>query len=356
MSNILLRVDSDFGEVINSNIKKIAEEYIGKEISDEIISELKDKVTDYLRTENKLPKELDIKFRMISNKLGVIIFIQINRLADIKVVNLLYSSPIYFIANGIRYSHYNHNKSDSDIKRCDGDYICPICKASFKYDPERFNMEDQLYKCPNCSSYVELIPCCDQYNIGTKDYSLIKRVGFHLNHESVLEHSLLIFDITMSTKALLEESRHRIGVSQTVASSRYSLESVELLFESTNNDTLDFIQEKYKDSIQNVIYDLFDEEKSVDYTMDQVAMLLPQSFMYRLQLSFNLRSLKHFLELRLHKSAHKTIRKVAVGIMEELEKNANKYFKLLIEDKKIKSAYEARYNDELRGNKSTVIK
>jgi len=223
-----------------------------------------------------------------------------------KQVRVVYVSPMYYISRGTRYSHATHELSDTLI--------------------------DTSSDC--------------KYPIGDKDYDLVRRIGVHMNHESVLEHSLLIFDVKMSTKALLEESRHRIGVSQTVTSSRYALRKVNILFEKTKNPIVNSL---LKD-IKKLITDVLTQYDKKDVSDDDLAMALPQSFIYELQLTFNLRSLRHFLHLRLPKSAHRTIRKVAVNILDELKNKHEDYFKLLMEDENIKKHYYAKYNDEFRDN------
>lgn len=49
-------------------------------------------------------------------------------------------------------------------------------------------------------------------NGGKKDRELVDRVSNKFKHKSVLRHSLLVFDITASTKTLLAFTRHKAGV------------------------------------------------------------------------------------------------------------------------------------------------
>lgn len=193
---------------------------------------------------------------------------------------LIFSTPLTLISNATRYPHNNHNKSDSS----------------------------------------------DLQIIGEKDLDLIKRVAFGRNHSSVLEHSMITFDIKGSTKFLLELSRHRIGVSMTVRSSRYSLRKSEIEYEKTGLDIIDQTMSDYYDKINELLKD-----KSIP--LDKIAMMLPQSYLYNLQLTFNIRSLVNFFKLRMNKSAHSSIRKIAYDMFTVLPKE---YHDLLFSDKVIK--------------------
>jgi flavin-dependent thymidylate synthase len=211
------------------------------------------------------------------------------------MVKLIYNSPLNLISNAIRYSHNNHDKSDTK----------------------------QIGK---------------DNTIGSKDYDLIKRIGFHMNHSSTLEHSLIVFDVKTTTKFLLEESRHRIGISQTVTSSRYALDIIDIEYEPTRKQDVNEMIERHIEDIKNMLDKYKDEKGKIKKSdMDDIAMSLPQAFLYKLQLTFNLRSLVHFLELRLNSSAHYTIRKIAYEIINELP---NDYRKLIFENQKIKKDYE----------------
>ena len=185
-------------------------------------------------------------------------------------VELLFSSPLWLISNGIRYSHNNHDKSDTVKEERDNNLI------------------------------------------GSKDFNLIKRIGFHMNHSSTLEHSLIVFHIKLSTKALLELSRHRIGLSMTVTSSRYALDSMGIEVEPTEEDLVSEMLNYYAKTL-NTIVSVSEKKK-----FDSLAELLPQAFLYKGQFTFNLRSLVHFLELRTNKSAHRDIRIIAYKMFNSL--------------------------------------
>jgi len=198
-------------------------------------------------------------------------------------VELLEYTPLLLIANAIRYSRKTHSRSDTKNK-----------------------------------TYI-----------GKKDLELIRKVAFGRNHSSVLEHSLLTFDVECSAKCLLELSRHRIGVSMTVQSSRYTLRKDLIEFEKTGVHEIDETMSNYI----NKILELLEDKKN---TMDDISMMLPASYIYKMQLTFNLRSLVNFLILRLDKSAHKNIRDLSFELMEQLPED---YKNLLKNHKKINELY-----------------
>ena len=193
-------------------------------------------------------------------------------------VKLLYISPLSLISNAIRYSHYTFDKSDTK----------------------------------------------DLNFIGKKDLELIKKIGFKLKHESVLEHSIIVFHLKLSQKALLEATRHRIGISWTVTSSRYALRKINIENEFTGDNDIDNFITEFIKKIKNLL-----ENKK---PMDIVSKLLPQSFLYTAQVTFNLRSLINFLKLRLNKNAHRDIRIIAYKMFEELP---NDYKQLILVDETI---------------------
>jgi flavin-dependent thymidylate synthase len=179
-------------------------------------------------------------------------------------VKLVSATSLVHIANAIRFSRATHKKSDSE-----GDIL------------------------------------------GDKDLMLIRKIAFGKNHSSVLEHSMIIFNVNCSAKCLLELSRHRIGVSMTVTSSRYALRKIQLKYEKTRNQKVNAIMNITFNAISALL-----EDK--DISLDDISMALPASFIYNMQLTFNLRSLLAFLKLRLDASAHYSINDIANKMLESL--------------------------------------
>jgi len=308
VNNFVYRYITDLMDILRYRLVKFQGESYEevRDIIDEVIEDFETEYPHIVKeVSTNLIQEDDIFDIIIDLDDDVIDTIIDNNLISKKQVSIAGATNPLFISNGIRYSHATHGNSTSTTKN----------------------------------------------DISESDLKLIERVGFHMNHESVLEHSLLIFDIKMSTKALLEESRHRIGVSQTVTSSRYALRKINVLFEENKNPIVNKILLKEKELITEAL-NTYDKKELPD---EDLAMALPQAFIYEAQLSFNLRSLKHFLDLRLDKSAHETIRKIAVNIMQELEDKYPNYFRLLMNDNKIKKSYEASYNDKLKNIEMLTI-
>jgi len=250
-------------------------------------------------------------------------------------VELKYVSPLALIADGIRYSRANHQKSDSwailERVSVDQQLLCSRCGNPLKNDSFNYcNGQKCCEKCDICYTIED--------HIGPKDLDLIKRIGFHARHESVLEHSLIVYEVKMSTKALLEESRHRIGVSQVVTSSRYALDVIDIEFMETKNDFVNQMLKNHKKQIMALLNTMKDENGKIKKSdMDDLAMLLPQAFIYTMQLSFNLRSLMHFLRLRTEPGAHYSIREIAIMLIDEL---SDLWKELVFQDKKVKENYE----------------
>jgi len=210
-------------------------------------------------------------------------------------VSLIYTSPLWLISNGARFSHNNHNLSDSKVF---------------------FRAKGQI-----------------ETTLGSKDFNLIKKIGFVHFHQSVLECSLIVFDVHMTTKSLLEESRSRIAVSQTVTSSRYALDLIDIEREPTGDPKLDEFNEKYRLELIELIDSYRNDKGRISKKdMDRLSLSLPQWFIYKMQLSFNLRSLVGFLKLRLGFEVHINIRQIAYMLFKELPDD---YKELVLADKDI---------------------
>jgi len=155
------------------------------------------------------------------------------------------------------------------------------------------------------------------------------------NYKSLLSVS---FDCTISTKALLELTRHRIDVSMTVTSTRYALKKLlrnETKFEYnqdgikrsskylelTGDAIIDKIEVEHLEKIRDLV--IWNQIKN-----DKLALMLPQMWKYDLMLTMGYDALVAFLKLRLHKSAHKNIRDMANDILGVLPKEYVELVKL----------------------------
>jgi thymidylate synthase (FAD) len=177
---------------------------------------------------------------------------------------LIHSSPLWLASNGCRMSHDSHDKSDTE----------------------------------------DMLIC------GGKDRELIKRIGVKLKHESILEFLTYIWDVELSTKTLLAFSRHRVGISLTMRSTRYT---------TKKNKGKHKCQTEYLSEYTDRIMSIVDEAINNGLSNDDISLLLPQDYVYRGQIQMNGRSLKHFLELRNPNShAHWQIKDFAKSLFDTL--------------------------------------
>lgn len=130
----------------------------------------------------------------------------------------------------------------------------------------------------------------------------INNVTNVMKHSSLLEFGSVTFEITASTKVLLEMTRHRMA-SYACKSSRYTLDKGEVVFEKTGDAEVDLHLSKWKETIEDMI--------GLGKKNDIVSLMLPQAYQYRWTVQMNFRSLQNFLKLRLDKHAHYHIREVA---------------------------------------------
>lgn len=168
---------------------------------------------------------------------------------------------------------------------------------------------------------VALGECWDKgcYSDMDKRKKRIQNNALKLKHESVLEFMDFVFQIEASTKVLLEMTRHR-KASYACKSSRYTLNKGEIIFELTGDDTVDKMLNFWCALIQTQI----DAGKANDI----VSLMLPQAYQYRWVVKFNVRSLRNFLTLRTHKSAHFHI----VDVANEMYNVIPDDYKYLFED------------------------
>jgi len=141
---------------------------------------------------------------------------------------------------------------------------------------------------------------------GERMHNRIQKVANVNKHSSVLEFTDAIFDITASSKVLMEFSRHR-HASYACKSSRYTLNKTELIFEPTGDEEIDTILVVLRDSIL--------EQIAKGKKNDVISLMLPQAYQYRWTAKLNYRSLQNFFKLRLDSHAHFQIREVAQAML-----------------------------------------
>lgn len=180
----------------------------------------------------------------------------------------------------------------------------------------------------NSDSYFDDI---GNYVLGDKDKALISKI-ISSGHHSVLEHQSYTFYIEgMSRGCLQELSRHRIGVSPSVKSTRYTLKQLK-----NEEPFIDYIiNDKSTTTIMHhdraKKYIVYTDDSYVDNfsikalenirlvvdsnTPNDIAKYcLPESFKTSGQYTFNARSLIHLFELRMSPRALKEFRELACCI------------------------------------------
>jgi len=145
--------------------------------------------------------------------------------------------------------------------------------------------------------------------------------------DNILVLTDYIFEVTASTKVLLEMSRHR-EMSMACKSSRYTLSRGDIIFEKTGDPEIDLIM----DDLRLKIIDMVAAGKKNDVT----SLMLPQVYQYRWVVQFNALSLQNFLNLRLDSHAHYHIRDVAIEMYNAIPEEHKHLFSDIYQ-KKIKS-------------------
>lgn len=169
----------------------------------------------------------------------------------------------------------------------------------------------------------------DQLVLGDKDQALIKRI-IAAGHDSVLEHIQFTFDIDGVSRGLLQQfARHRIGVSPSVRSTRYTLGkikqeahpftshagllAVDKYLVKSGNDFVDYNSIVQLEEVrQGALAGIFN---------DDLKYMLPESFITSMIVTFNARSLRHFFKLRLDSRAHWEIRALALKLFHLIPTN-----------------------------------
>ena len=183
--------------------------------------------------------------------------------------------------------------------------------------------------------------------ITNEDLDLLTRLLFKNKHESVFEHLVYTFKIEGIPRFTLQElARHRLA-SYSVKSTRYCTSKElknEKPFTAEDSDVLTFSADtierarKYLHLSDNISINMINItqlellriaiEKGIK--SDDAKPLIPESFKTDLVWTINLRSLRNFLKLRLSKSAHSEIRKLAELVLEAVPEK----HRFLVEDLK----------------------
>ena len=147
-----------------------------------------------------------------------------------------------------------------------------------------------------------------------KGMERMDRVCNKNQHSSMLRFMSFIFEVELSTSALLELSRHQVGVDLAIKSTRYCTKqnTDDIKLEYSNNDSVNNLLNNHLDEIVALI------KNNPGISNDDLKLLLPQAFIYKGQMQFNAQSLQHFINLRATKSAHYHIRDLANAMYEAI--------------------------------------
>ena len=140
-----------------------------------------------------------------------------------------------------------------------------------------------------------------------KGLARIDRVCNKFRHASMLRFVQYVFEVELSTSALLEWTRHQVGVDYAVKSTRYCTKQDPhaITWEYSKNDKVnDMLNNHFKDIVHLI-------QNNPSIGNDDLKLLLPQAFIYKMQVQFNAQSLQHFIELRAAKTAHYHIQDLA---------------------------------------------
>jgi thymidylate synthase (FAD) len=179
--------------------------------------------------------------------------------------------------------------------------------------------------------------------LGEKDTKRIQQC-IDSGHTSVLEHSLIHYDISDIPRLTLQEFRtHRIGIAYSIQSTRFTLkkdlknEQTFRIFEGGIVNGWDRARaEKYIElsGILEIDAQSMEALESVrilthrDIPNDKLKLALPEVYKWKGRVSYNITSLRHFFKLRSAKDAHYIIRELAFRMFDCLPED----YKFLFED------------------------
>ena len=141
----------------------------------------------------------------------------------------------------------------------------------------------------------------------------IERVCNKFRHASMLRFASYIFQVELSTSALLEWTRHQ-HADYAVKSTRYCTKQNPdaIAVELSRNVLVNTMLTRHIEEIIELI------KANPSIANDDLKLLLPQGFIYEMQVQFNAQSLQHFLALRTDKTAHYHISELAYALYNEL--------------------------------------
>ena len=166
----------------------------------------------------------------------------------------------------------------------------------------------------------------------------IDRICNKLKHASMLRFVPYIFEIEASTKTLLAITRHQtmdFAVQSTRYTTKAMLKDEEPFVFTTGSRITDIeISDEQWERSKKYLYHTGNDEIDTfnirqlekvrqcciaNYSNDDIAMMLPQAWIYKFQVQANAQSLQNFFNLRLPGThAHKDIQDVAQAMLDEI--------------------------------------
>ena len=202
--------------------------------------------------------------------------------------NLLCITPIDVIIDSIRTCYLTNDASDSGYK------------------------DDDLGCMPSIS-----------YQVGPKDQARISQI-LASGHESTIEHSLISFKVQCTRGCLQELARHRIGTSFSIQSTRYTLKKI-LEQCKTPSDVNKYLYQTKSELLNKLnaahLFALKEVCAIDELENDTLKYGICEALLIEGNISFNFRSFRHFLKLRLDKRAHYEIRQLAQDMYDCIPKS-----------------------------------
>lgn len=189
------------------------------------------------------------------------------------------------------------------------------------------------------SSYYNLE---GKFVFGAKDKALLLSI-IENDHQSVLEHSMITYKLEGFSRGMLQElSRHRIGVSPSVKSTRFTLKELKDEESFDISSGFSIADDKYTRACKYLVMTgvedidicsilaLENVRKMIvkGYPNDKVKYCLPESYKTSGQYTFNIRSLRNLFKLRTSPAALWEFREMAFKMYECLDDN----YRLLCND------------------------
>ena len=167
------------------------------------------------------------------------------------------------------------------------------------------------------------------YVVGIRDKELINQC-IENAHESVLRHSLIHFEVKEFPRNILQQVvRHGVGISYSVQSTRFTTKKAmkaEDTFATDNGWDLarvaKYIYLTGNDEIDNINITTLEKVRQLAHEgkipNDELKHLLPECFNCDFRASFNIQSLRHFLQFRTASDAHTLIRQFSFMMYDSL--------------------------------------